>query len=100
MASDINLPRFITHLHGDHCFGLPGLLASLSLLAGNADKKILLVGPVGIKQLVETNVALSATYLTYKLEIKEIDATNFSPVDLGIIDDLRVWACPLQHKGS
>jgi len=61
---------FITHLHGDHIFGLPGLLTSRSM-AGSAKTPIRLYGPKGIKEFLETSLRLSASHITYPLEITE-----------------------------
>jgi ribonuclease Z len=48
---------FITHLHGDHLFGLPGLLCSRSM-QGNS-LPLTLYGPKGLKAFVETALRLS-----------------------------------------
>ncbi|MUK87199.1 ribonuclease Z [Ornithinibacillus sp. L9] len=61
---------FITHLHGDHIFGLPGLLSSRSFQGG--DDLLTVYGPVGIKEYVHTSLDLSGTQLTYPLSIIEI----------------------------
>lgn len=61
---------FITHLHGDHLFGLPGLLGSRSM--GGATDPLTLYGPAGIKAFIESALSLSGSYLTYPLEIVEI----------------------------
>ena len=61
---------FITHLHGDHIFGLPGLLASRSM-AGSAKRGLTLYGPKGIREFVETALRLSASTLTFPLKIIE-----------------------------
>lgn len=49
----VKLPRlnkiFITHLHGDHIFGLPGLLCSRSM--GGTETRLTVYGPKGIKPL-------------------------------------------------
>nr|WP_295974189.1 ribonuclease Z [uncultured Bacillus sp.] len=61
---------FITHLHGDHIYGLPGLLASRSFQGG--ELPLTIYGPVGIKAFVETSLRVSGTYLKYQLDIEEI----------------------------
>lgn len=61
---------FITHLHGDHIFGLPGLLTSRSM-AGSPKNPITIYGPQGIKEFIEATLRLSASHITYPLEIRE-----------------------------
>ena len=61
---------FITHLHGDHLFGLPGLLCSRSM-AGNA-RPLTIYGPAGIREFVDTTLRLSGSWTDYPLEIVEI----------------------------
>ena len=81
---------FITHLHGDHIFGLPGLLTSRSM-AGILEP-LTIYGPKGIKTFVETALSLSGSFTTFPLEIIEIEA---GPV----YDDgtLKVTAWPMNH---
>lgn len=61
---------FITHMHGDHIYGLPGLLSSRSFQGG--DDLLTIYGPRGIKEYVETCLRVSGTHLTYPLSIVEI----------------------------
>lgn len=61
---------FITHLHGDHIFGLPGLLSSRSFLGGV--DPVTIYGPAGIKQFIETSLRVSETHLAYPLEFVEL----------------------------
>ncbi|SHN20599.1 ribonuclease Z [Gracilibacillus kekensis] len=62
---------FITHLHGDHIFGLPGLLSSRSFQGG--EKPITIYGPTGIRKFIETTILLSESKLSYPINIIEID---------------------------
>lgn len=62
---------FITHLHGDHIFGLPGFLGSRSFQDGRSPLTI--YGPEGIKEYVEVSLKVSTTHLKYPLEIVEIE---------------------------
>lgn len=62
---------FITHLHGDHIFGLPGLLGSRSFQGG--ESLLTIYGPKGINQFIETSIKVSTTHIRYPLEIVEIE---------------------------
>jgi ribonuclease Z len=67
---------FITHLHGDHIFGLPGLLGSRSFQGG--DTPLTVYGPKGIEAFVETALLVSGTRLKYELEVMEfVEGTVF-----------------------
>lgn len=61
---------FITHLHGDHIFGLPGLLSSRSFQGG--DEKLEIYGPKGIEEYIKTSLRISKTRLAYPIEYIEI----------------------------
>lgn len=60
---------FITHMHGDHIFGLPGLLSSRG--AQGVTSPLAIYGPPGIKTFVETTLNLSQSRVPYDLEINE-----------------------------
>ena len=64
---------FITHLHGDHCFGLPGLLCTLGNGTNHnpdGDQRVVTVyGPKGIRKMVNTALELSRSPLSFLLEI-------------------------------
>ncbi|VEF47873.1 ribonuclease Z [Bacillus freudenreichii] len=62
---------FITHLHGDHIFGLPGLLGSRSFQGGTSELTV--YGPKGIRQFLEVSLKISGTHLRYPLTIMEFD---------------------------
>lgn len=55
---------WVTHLHGDHVFGLPGLLASRSL-AASAEAPVAVHGPQGIAELLAANLNVTHTNLRY-----------------------------------
>ena len=83
---------FITHLHGDHIFGLPGLLSSRSFQGGN--DKLTIYGPKGIRNFVLTSLKVSETKLSYFIEFVEL-------TDGGKIfedDKFTVYAAHLDHK--
>jgi len=61
---------FITHLHGDHIYGLPGLLSSRSFQGGETE--VTVYGPKGIKEYIQVSLSLSQTYLKYPLTVIEI----------------------------
>lgn len=62
----------ISHLHGDHIYGLPGLLSTIGN-SGRTDD-IYIIGPKGIKEVIE-GFLITLPYLPYKLNILE-DASN------------------------
>jgi ribonuclease Z len=61
---------FITHMHGDHVLGLPGLIQTMALLDRN--KKLEIYGPPGIKRFVEGIRETVQFGLTFPIEIHEI----------------------------
>ena len=73
---------FITHLHGDHIFGLPGLLSSRSFQGG--DEPLTIYGPKGIKEYVQVALRVSESRLSYPLKFVELtdDGGNFPGCDL------------------
>ena len=82
---------FITHLHGDHIYGLPGLLGSRSFQGGS--EPLTIYGPVGIREYVETSLRLSQTHLKYDLSFVEI-------VEEGLLfedETFKVEVLPLEH---
>jgi len=86
---------FISHLHGDHCFGLPGLISSLRLLGRVNDLNV--YGPKGIKKMLETIFQLNETNNHgFRIFYHELSGHESQK----IFDDekLEVWTIPLNHR--
>ncbi|KHD45121.1 ribonuclease Z [Streptococcus hongkongensis] len=64
---------FITHLHGDHIFGLPGFLSSRAFQASDEQTDIEIYGPVGIKDYVQNSLKISGSRLPYQITFHEFD---------------------------
>ena len=62
---------FITHLHGDHYYGLPGLLGTKKL--DKAFRPLNIYGPQGIRKFLECVMDVSAEHLGYRLKIIEYE---------------------------
>ncbi|XP_061428391.1 zinc phosphodiesterase ELAC protein 1-like isoform X1 [Lethenteron reissneri] len=108
---------FITHLHGDHVFGLPGLMCSLSMLAfGTADAaappdeeapaegprvtagppQLEVFGPVGLRRLLRVALQLSRSQLGFRFAVHELrpSAQQWSAADSGD------WRPPEEAEGA
>lgn len=85
---------FISHLHGDHFFGLPGLLSSFHLLGRT--REVHLFGPKGLMEILDLQFKLSGTYLRYKINFTEVKGVNKSMIweDKSI----EVYSFPLNHR--
>jgi len=83
---------FITHLHGDHFYGLPGLLAMLSMK--KIEHPVEVFGPTGIKNLLDAIFTTSQLYINYKLDVIELTEAQ----NLGIRGDWQIDACPIVHR--
>jgi ribonuclease Z len=85
---------FISHLHGDHVYGLIGLISTFSLL--NRINDLIIFGPKGIKELIEVNLRISSSHLSYQLIIKELESKN-SEIILDT-ETVTVKTIPLKHR--
>ncbi|WP_199775699.1 ribonuclease Z [Pseudoalteromonas sp. T1lg22] len=82
---------FITHKHGDHCYGLPGLIASAGLSGRTQTLRV--VAPSEVLEFVRAAMAMSEWTLPFNLELvdfEELSGQTFSWV--------KVQHCPLQHR--
>ena len=85
---------FISHLHGDHLYGLIGTISTFSLLGRTTDLHI--YGPKGIKELILLQLKLTESWTTYSLFFHELESKE-SEV---IFEDKRVIVktIPLKHR--
>ncbi len=85
---------FISHLHGDHFFGLIGLVSTFTLLNRTTDLHI--YGPKGIQEIIKLQLRLSNSWTNYGLFFHELESNN-SEV---IFEDEKVLVktIPLKHR--
>lgn len=85
---------FISHLHGDHFFGLVGLISTFTLLGRTTD--LYIYGPVGIKEIIMLQLRLTNSWTNYKLFFQELDSKD-SEI---IFEDEKVTVktIPLKHR--
>ena len=62
---------FISHLHGDHYFGLPGLISTMNLLGRTRD--LHLFGPAGLIRILELQFELAKTFLSFSLKFTSVE---------------------------
>jgi ribonuclease Z len=82
----------ITHLHGDHCYGLPGLLASAGM--GNRVEPLPLIGPAGLRDYVEGVMATTELRLPFALQF--VDVTQLAGA--APLPALEIAAVALSHR--
>lgn len=85
---------FISHLHGDHFFGLIGLVSTFALLGRTTDLHI--YGPKGIKEIIDLQLRLSNSWTNYQLIFHELQSKE-SEI---IYEDNKVIVktIPLKHR--
>lgn len=85
---------FISHLHGDHFYGLIGLISTFSLLNRQADLHV--YGPKGVKEVTLLQLRLSASWTSYNLYFHELDSKESQVV----FEDEKVIVStiPLKHR--
>lgn len=84
---------FITHLHGDHVYGLPGMLSCIGI-HGRTDP-VEIIGPIGITELLTTVLRLSEAHLPYDVTYTEISSAGQA---LAPVAGWHVTAHPLSHR--
>lgn len=85
---------FLTHLHGDHFYGLPGLISSMSMLGRR--RGLTIIGPRDTKRVVGQMLALVCDWIEFDLDIKEYD----DRVEQVVWQDrsVQVYSIPLKHR--
>ena len=84
---------YITHMHGDHVLGLPGLLSSLSLLGRT--RALQVCGPPGLEAWIQATVATTRTHLGFALEF------HVWSEESGVCwesADFRISSFPVRHR--
>ena len=85
---------FISHLHGDHCFGLLGLISTFGLLGRTADLHI--HSPKGLEELFAPMLAFFCKTLTYKVFFHEFETKE--PTQIYDDRSVTVTTIPLKHR--
>lgn len=82
----------ITHIHGDHCYGLPGLLAS----AGMSGRKepLWIIGPASVKAYVDAVMETTEMWLNYELKFVDVETEDVSALPLSF----GLSAIALSHR--
>jgi ribonuclease Z len=96
LSAKVNIHRLstilITHLHGDHCLGLIGILSNMT--SEKRIKPLTVVGPVGIEELIQTLLRLTHVTLQYQLSIIEIQ----SECELIDSNDWTISCFEMEHR--
>ncbi|NCD42929.1 MAG: ribonuclease Z [Bacteroidia bacterium] len=85
---------FISHLHGDHFFGLVGLISTLHLQGRKA--RLDIFGPDGLEQILTIQLAYARHDLAYEINYHTVDTTVYQKVYTD--DKIDVFTLPLQHR--
>lgn len=85
---------FISHVHGDHCFGLPGLVSTMGLLGRSAQLHI--HGPRELQPFLDATLSVFCQQLTFPVLFHAVDTT----VHALVYEDrsLQVYSLPLNHR--
>lgn len=85
---------FISHLHGDHYFGLIGLISTFMLLGREAELNI--YGPKGIKEVMLLQLKLGKAWFNYPLKFHELESKESEIIFED--DKVTVLTVPLKHR--
>lgn len=85
---------FISHLHGDHFFGLVGLISTFRLLG--REEALHIYGPKGIKEAITLQLKLGKSWTNYELRFTELESNT--PITIFEDDKVTVKTIPLKHR--
>lgn len=85
---------FISHLHGDHYFGLIGLISTFRLLSRDTDLNI--YGPKGLKDVITLQMKLSDSWTNYRLIFHELTSKKSEMIFED--ENVEVHTIPLKHR--
>jgi ribonuclease Z len=85
---------FISHLHGDHVFGLPGFLTTQQMMGRTSG--VTIYGPAGIKYFLDSIKFATGSTVTYPVEI--IEFSEAFPKEFRV-KSFRITAAALEHRG-
>ncbi len=85
---------FISHLHGDHLFGLMGILTNWCLK--KRTKLLQIFSPPGVRELVESTCRICQVRIPFPIEFQEVDTEQ--SVKVFENQKLEVWTVPLLHR--
>ena len=84
---------FISHLHGDHILGLPGVIQSLSFMGRKKELKIF--GPKGVEEIVEKSLTFGYCTIDFDVVVREIKENK--PITIYEEEDFKFIAYPTEH---
>jgi len=85
---------FISHLHGDHYYGLIGLLSTFGLL--NRKTELHIFAPAGLKEIINLQLKLSKSWLNYPLYFHELTSKKSELIYED--EKIEVHSIPLRHR--
>ena len=85
---------FISHLHGDHCSGLPGLVSTLGMLGRMGD--LFIYGPAEVGEYVQVIEKLFCQGSPFQMKFQAVDTNNYNLV----MEDrsVSVYSLPMKHR--
>lgn len=85
---------FISHMHGDHCFGLPGLISTLGMLGRNGD--LFVHGPAELGDYLDSILKLFCQGLPFNVRFNPVNTEEYTLV----MEDrsVSVYSIPLKHR--